>query len=157
MTDPIAISILLGTFIILILLRTPIAFALGISSILTALYLKLPLLIIAQRMVAGMESISLIAIPFFILAGQIISEGRIAERIVNLASLFVGRIRGGLAMINCVDSMLFGGISGSAVADVSSLGSLMIPAMEKKGYRKDFAIALTVTTAVQAVLIPPQP
>jgi len=155
MTDPIAISILLGTFIILILLRTPIAFALGISSILTALYLKLPLLIIAQRMVAGMESISLIAIPFFILAGQIISEGRIAERIVNLASLFVGRIRGGLAMINCVDSMLFGGISGSAVADVSSLGSLMIPAMEKKGYRKDFAIALTVTTAVQAVLIPP--
>jgi tripartite ATP-independent transporter DctM subunit len=106
-------------------------------------------------MVAGMESISLIAIPLFILAGQIMSEGRIAERLVNLASLFVGRIRGGLAMINCVDSMFFGGISGSAVADVSSLGSIMIPAMQKKGYGKDFAIALTVTTAVQAVLIPP--
>ncbi|NLY74643.1 MAG: TRAP transporter large permease [Firmicutes bacterium] len=153
--DPIAIGILLGTFAVLILIRTPIAFSLGIASIATALYLKLPLLIVAQRMVAGMESISLIAIPFFILAGQIMSEGRIAERLINLASLFVGRIRGGLAMINCIDSMFFGGISGSAVADVSSLGSLMIPAMQKKGYSKDFAIALTVTTAVQAVLIPP--
>ncbi len=155
MYDPIGISILLGTFFILIILRTPIAFSLGIASIATALYLKLPLLIIAQRMVAGMESISLIAIPFFILAGQIMSEGRIAERIINLASLFVGRVRGGLAMINCIDSMFFGGISGSAVADVSSLGSLMIPAMQKKGYSKEFAIALTVCTAVQAVLIPP--
>ena len=155
MYDPIAIGILLGTFFILIILRTPIAFSLGISSIATALYLKLPLLIVAQRMVAGMESISLIAIPFFILAGQIMSEGRIAERIINLASLFVGRVRGGLAMINCLDSMFFGGISGSAVADVSSLGSIMIPAMQKKGYSKDFAIALTVCTAVQAVLIPP--
>lgn len=155
MYDPIAISLLLGTFFILIILRTPIAFSLGIASIATALYLKLPLLIVAQRMVAGMESMSLIAIPFFILAGQIMSEGRIAERIINLASIFVGRVRGGLAMINCIDSMFFGGISGSAVADVSSLGSLMIPAMQKKGYSKDFAIALTVTTAVQAVLIPP--
>jgi TRAP-type C4-dicarboxylate transport system permease large subunit len=153
--DPIAITILLGSFALLILMRTPIAFALGFSSIFTALYSGLDLMIIAQRMVNGMESIPLIAIPFFILAGQIMSEGRIAERLVNLASLFVGRIRGGLAMINCVDSMFFGGISGSAVADVSSLGSVMIPAMERKGYTKSFAIALTVTTAVQAVLIPP--
>ncbi|TCL73205.1 tripartite ATP-independent transporter DctM subunit [Hydrogenispora ethanolica] len=153
--DPIAITILLGTFALLIMIRTPIAFALGIAAVAAALYLELPLLIVAQRMVSGLESISLIAIPFFILAGQIMSEGRIAERLVNLASLFVGRIRGGLAMINCVDSMFFGGISGSAVADVSSLGSVMIPAMQRKGYTKDFAIALTVTTAVQAVLIPP--
>ena len=153
--DITAISLLLGVFAVLILIRTPIAFALGISALATALYLKLPLLIVAQRMVAGMESINLIAIPFFILAGQIMSDGRIAERLVELASLFVGRIRGGLAMINCVDSMFFGGISGSAVADVSSLGSIMIPAMQKKGYGKGFAIALTVTTAVQAVLIPP--
>lgn len=153
--DPIAIAILLGSFAFLILIRTPIAFALGFSSIFTALYSEIDLMIIAQRMVNGMESIPLIAIPFFILAGQIMSEGRIAERLVNFASLFVGRIRGGLAMINCVDSMFFGGISGSAVADVSSLGSIMIPAMEKKGYTKNFAIALTVTTAVQAVLIPP--
>jgi tripartite ATP-independent transporter DctM subunit len=153
--DPVAIALLLGSFAGLIAIRTPIAFALGISALSTVLYLKLPVLIVAQRMVAGMESISLIAIPFFILAGQIMSEGRIAERLVNLASLLVGRIRGGLAMVNCVDSMFFGGISGSAVADVSSLGSIMIPAMQKKGYGKDFAIALTVTTAVQAVLIPP--
>ena len=93
--DPIAITILLGSFALLILMRTPIAFALGVSSILTALYSGLDLMIIAQRMVNGMESIPLIAIPFFILAGQIMSEGRIAERLVNLASLFVGRIRGG--------------------------------------------------------------
>jgi len=93
--DPIAIAILLGSFALLILMRTPIAFALGVSSILTALYSGLDLMIIAQRMVNGMESIPLIAIPFFILAGQIMSEGRIAERLVNLASLFVGRIRGG--------------------------------------------------------------
>ena len=146
--DPIAITVLLGSFAVLILLRTPIAFALGFSSIFTALYSGIDLMIIAQRMVNGMESIPLIAIPFFILAGQIMSEGRIAERLVNLASLFVGRIRGGLAMINCVDSMFFGGISGSAVADVSSLGSVMILAMERKGYTKSFAIALTVTTAV---------
>lgn len=155
MYDGVAIALLLVSFVVLIAIRTPIAFALGVSSLVTAMYLKLPLLIIAQRMVAGMESISLIAIPFFILAGQIMSEGRIAERLVNLANLFVGRIRGGLAMINCVDSMFFGGISGSAVADVSGLGSIMIPAMTRKGYSKSFAVSITVTTAVQAVLIPP--
>lgn len=155
MADTTAIAILLLSFFVLILLRAPIAFALGTAAIATVIYLDLPLLIVAQRIVAGMESSSLFAIPFFILAGQIISEGRIAERLVNMASLFVGRIRGGLAMVNCLDSMFFGGISGSAVADVSSLGSLVIPAMEKKGYSRSFAVALTVTTAAQAVLIPP--
>lgn len=155
MHDPIAISILFGTFILFILLRMPISFTLGVSAIVTAFYLKLPLLIVAQRMIAGMESISLIAIPFFILAGNIMSEGRIAERLINLASLFVGRIRGGLAHVNCLASMFFGGISGSTVADVSSLGPIMIPSMEKKGYSREFAVAITVTTAVQAVLIPP--
>ena len=154
-TDPIATAILIGSFFLLILLRTPIAFALGISSLLTTMYMKIPLFIVVQRMVVGLQSFSLLAIPFFILAGQIMTEGRLADRLVNLASLFVGRIRGGLAMVNCMDSMLFGGISGSAVADVSSLGTIMIPAMQKKGYAKDFSIALTVTTAVQAVLIPP--
>jgi tripartite ATP-independent transporter DctM subunit len=150
-----AIVLLIGSFAFLLLIRVPISFTLGISAIVTAIYLKLPLLIVAQRIVAGMESINLIAIPFFILAGAIMSEGKIAERLVNFAGLFVGRIRGGLAMINCLDSMLFGGVSGSAVADVSSLGSIMIPAMEKKGYRKDFSVAITITTAIIAVLIPP--
>jgi tripartite ATP-independent transporter DctM subunit len=153
--DMIAITILLGSFIVLIAFRVPIAFTLGVSAFLTTLYLKIPLLIVAQRMVAGIESVSLIAIPFFILAGQIMCEGKLADRLVNLANLFVGRVRGGLAMVNCLSSMFFGGISGSAVADVSSLGSIMIPAMEKKGYDKGFSIALTVTTAVQAVLVPP--
>lgn len=154
-TDPIAIAILLGAFFLLLALRTPISFALGISALATTIYLKIPLFIVVQRMVAGLESFSMLAIPFFILAGVVMTEGQLADRLVNLASLFVGRIRGGLAMVNCLDSMFFGGISGSAVADVSSLGSIMIPAMQKKGYAKDFAIALTVTTAVQAVLIPP--
>jgi tripartite ATP-independent transporter DctM subunit len=150
-----AISLLLGSFVVLLLIRVPISFTLGISAIITAIYLKLPLLIIAQRIVNGMESINLIAIPFFILAGAIMSEGKIAERLVNFAGLFVGRIRGGYAMVNCVASMFFGGVSGSAVADVSSIGALMIPAMEKKGYRKDFTVALITTSAVCAVLIPP--
>ncbi len=150
-----AIALLIGSFVILLLIRVPISFTLGISAIITAIYLKLPLLIVAQRMVAGMESINLIAIPFFILAGAIMSEGKIAERLVNFSGIFVGRIRGGYAMINCAASMLFGGVSGSAVADVSSIGALMIPAMEKKGYRRDFSVAITITSAIIAVLIPP--
>lgn len=154
-TDPIATTLLIGSFLLLIMLRTPIAFALGISSVLTAVYMKIPAFIVVQRMVVGLQSFSLLAIPFFILTGQIMTEGKLADRLVNLASLFVGRIRGGLAMVNCVDSMLFGGISGSAVADVSGLGAIVIPAMQRKGYAKDFSVALTVTTAVQAVLIPP--
>jgi TRAP-type mannitol/chloroaromatic compound transport system permease large subunit len=100
--DMIAITILLGSFIVLIAFRVPIAFTLGVSAFLTTLYLKIPLLIVAQRMVAGIESVSLIAIPFFILAGQIMCEGKLADRLVNLANLFVGRVRGGLAMVNCL-------------------------------------------------------
>ena len=95
------------------------------------------------------------AVPFFILAGEIMGAGGISDKIVDFANAIVGRFRGGLACVNCLDSMFFGGISGSAVADVSSLGSIVIPTMVKSGYGRDFSIALTVTTSCQGVLIPP--
>jgi tripartite ATP-independent transporter DctM subunit len=100
-------------------------------------------------------NVSLLAIPFFIIMGEIMNEGGIAQRIVNLANLFVGRLPGGLALVNVLDSMFFGGISGSAVADVSSLGSIVIPMMKKQGYDDEFAVGLTVCSACQGVIIPP--
>jgi tripartite ATP-independent transporter DctM subunit len=106
-------------------------------------------------MVKGVNSFSLLAIPFFIIAGEMIGQGGIARRLVDFANVIVGRMRGGLAMVNVLDSTFFGGISGSAVADVSSLGTIMIPMMVEKGYDKDFSVALTVTSACQGLLIPP--
>lgn len=111
--------------------------------------------IIGQQMIQGLNSFSLLAIPFFILTGQIMSAGGLATRIVNLAGLMVGRIRGGLAMVNSVASLFFGNISGSAVADVSSVGSVMIPMMKKKGYEADYAVGVTIASAIQGVVVPP--
>lgn len=125
------------------------------SSTLITLYLDLNPLIVVQRAVAGVNSYMLLAIPFFILAGQIMVEGGIAKRIVNFARLFVGKIPGGQAMVNVVDSMLFGGISGSAVADVAATGSIDIPMMLEAGYDRGFAVALTVAASVQGIIIPP--
>ncbi|MGH6885197.1 MAG: TRAP transporter large permease [Geminicoccales bacterium] len=137
------------------MLGVPIAVALGIASLVTALSLGLPLLIVAQRMANGVNSIPLLAIPFFILAGNIMAEGGIAQRLVDFARVLVGPIRGGLAMVNVMDSMLFGGISGSAVADVSATGSIVIPMMKKNGYDPDFSVAITVASSVQGIIIPP--
>jgi tripartite ATP-independent transporter DctM subunit len=139
----------------LILLRFPISLALAGSSILTLLSLKMPLVTIGQMMVQGINSYSLLAIPFFILAGQIMSEGKMALRLVNLAQLLVGRVRGGLALVNSIACMFFGNISGSAVADVSSIGSVMIPMMKKKGFDNDYAVGVTVSSAIQGVVVPP--
>lgn len=150
-----AIILLLGSFIVLLAIRVPIAFSLGISSIITAYYVKVPLAMMAQAMVRGINSFSLLCIPFFILAGEIMGQGGISRQLVRFADVLVGRIRGGLAMINVVDSTFFGGISGSTVADISSLGSILIPMMEEKGYDRDYSVAITVATAAQAVLIPP--
>jgi len=156
MSDPtIATIILMGGFILLIVLRVPITFSLAFSSIATAIYLNIPLMAIMQQMVQGVKSFSLLAIPFFIIAGEMIGQGGIAQKLIDLANVVVGRIRGGLAMVNCVDSMFFGGISGSSVADVASTGSIIIPLMKKKGYDEDFSVALTVTTSTQGVIIPP--
>ena len=155
MSDPMAIALFLGSFFLLIIIGHHIAFAIGISTVLTTLYLGIPLQTIAQNMVKGVNSFSLLAVPFFILAGEIMSVGGISRRLVNLANALVGWMRGGLAMVNVVDSMFFGGISGSAAADVSSLGSIMIPVMEEQGYDKEFATSITVTSAIQGILIPP--
>lgn len=150
-----AIFILLGVFIFLLLLRVPIALTLAISSIATGVYLHIDLAALMQRMVSGVNSFSLIAIPFFILAGEIMNEGGISRRLINLANVIIGRIRGGLALVNVVTSTLFGGISGSALADVSSLGSVLIPMMRKQGYDNDYAVSVTTASATQGVIIPP--
>ncbi|MDF1587296.1 TRAP transporter large permease [Marinimicrococcus flavescens] len=153
--NDVATLILLGGFLGLMAMRLPIAFALGISSLATAWYLGLPTLMVAQRMVNGLNSFTFLAVPFFILAGQIMTEGGIADRLVRLADVLVGRIRGGLAQVNVFASTLFGGISGSSVADVASIGSFLIPAMRKRGYSPGYSVAVTVTSSVQGVLIPP--
>ncbi|MCD6397302.1 MAG: TRAP transporter large permease [Spirochaetaceae bacterium] len=150
-----ASSILIGLFAVLLILRVPITFTLAISSIVTAFYLNIPLLAIVQRMIQGVNSFSLLAIPFFILAGEIMSQGGISRRLIEFSNILIGRVRGGLAQVNVLASMFFGGISGSAVADVSSIGTMMIPMMKKKGYDADFSVGITVTSACQGVIIPP--
>ncbi len=147
--------ILLGSFVVLLILKVPITFTLVVSSIVTAIYLKIPLMAILQQMVQGVNSFSLLAIPFFIIAGEIMGEGGISRRLVEFSNLIVGRVRGGLAQVNVLASMFFGGISGSAVADVSSIGTILIPMMKKQGYKADFSVAITVTSACQGIIIPP--
>lgn len=148
-------AILIFSLLGLIFLRMPIAFALGISSVLTAMYLNIPIFAIYQRMVNGLNSFTFLAVPFFILAGQIMTEGQISGRLIAFANLLVGRVRGGLAMVNVLASMLFGGISGSSTAEAASLGSVLIPMMKKQGYDGEFATNVTITASVQGVIIPP--
>ncbi|HWQ62183.1 MAG TPA: TRAP transporter large permease [Negativicutes bacterium] len=151
----VAIWILALSFCILLVLRFPVALTLVISSVLTLWYLEIPLVVVAQQMIQGIQIYSLLAIPFFILTGQILGEGGLANRIVNLANLFVGRIRGGLALVNSVACMFFGNLSGSAVADASAIGSVMIPLMKKKGYAADYSVGVTISSAIQGVVVPP--
>jgi tripartite ATP-independent transporter DctM subunit len=154
-TTTIAIWILLGTFALLLLLRIPITFSLVFSAIVTSLYLRVPLMATVQRMVQGVNSFSLLAIPFFILAGEIMGAGGISRRIILFSNILIGRVRGGLAQVNVLASMFFGGISGSAVADVSSIGTMLIPMMKEKGYDDDYSVAVTVSSACQGIIIPP--
>jgi tripartite ATP-independent transporter DctM subunit len=149
------LAILLGLFALFTLSGVPVAFALGISAIASFMYEGLPLMIGFQRYVSGMSAFSLLAIPFFIFAGELMLHGGIAARLVSLASAAVGWMRGGLGQVNVFSSMLFGGISGSAVADVSALGSLLIPVMKKKGYSADYAVNVTVTSSIAGIMIPP--
>lgn len=150
-----ATIVLIGGFVVLMLLRVPVTFALLISTLGSALVNGTNLTVMIRQMIDGVNNFSLLAIPFFIVMGEIMTAGNISEKIVDLANLVVGRFKGGLAYVNVLDSMFFGGISGSAVADVSSLGSVVIPMMKKQGYDEDFSVGLTVTTACQGVLIPP--
>lgn len=154
-SDPIGVALLFGSFAGLLLLRTPVALSLALSSLATAFYLDIPLPTVAQRMVSGLNVFALLAIPFFILAGEIMGAGGISRRLIDLANLFVGWLRGGLAMMNVGASTFFGAISGSSVADVSAVGSTLIPMMRKKGYDTDYSVGVTISGAAQAVMIPP--
>lgn len=147
--------ILVGGFLLLILLRVPMVFAIGFSTAATMFVLDIPLNMMVSNMVKGLNSFSLMAIPFFIFAGEIMGAGGISDQLVALAKSLIGHVRGGLAQANVLDSMFFGGISGSPVADVSSLGSIMIPIMKRDGYDEDFSAGITMASSVQALLIPP--
>lgn len=149
------IYILIGSFVLLLILRFPIALTLIVSSLLTGLYMDVHLASLIQKIVGGLNSFSLLAIPFFILAGEIMNEGGISRRLINFANVIIGKIRGGLAMVNVLASTFFGGISGSALADTSSIGSVMIPMMKKQGYDADYSVAITVSSSAQGVMIPP--
>lgn len=155
LTDVPATILLIGSFLLLIALRLPIVFAIGISSVLTTLYIGLPLAMVAQNMVKGLNVFVLLAVPFFVLAGDIMARGGIADKLVAFASALVGWMRGGLAMVNILASMFFGGISGSSAADTTAIGKMLIPMMRKKGYDAGFSTAVTITSSVQGVLVPP--
>lgn len=150
-----AYTILFGVFTLLMLIGTPIAFCLGIASFATVLYLGLPPVVVFQQMNSGMNVFAMMAIPFFIFAGDLMVRGGIAHRLIRFAAGLVGHLRGGLGQVNIVASTLFGGISGSAVADASAVGGLMIPQMAKRGYDRDYAVNVTVNAAIIALMIPP--
>jgi tripartite ATP-independent transporter DctM subunit len=147
--------VLLLTLAALLAVGMPVAFAVGLSAVVGALWIGLPLEALMIQITSGVNKFTLLAIPFFILAGAIMAEGGIAQRLVNFAYLFVGFIRGGLSLVNIMASTFFGAISGSSVADTASVGSVMIPEMEKKGYPRAYAAAVTASGSVQAILIPP--
>ena len=150
-----AIAILIILFLVMILLRIQIAFAVGIASTVCLLYLGLPLTNVCQQMVKGLNSFSLMAVPFFITMGCLMGAGGISDKIIALADSLVGWMHGGLAMVNIVASYFFGGISGSATADTASIGKLMIPMMVNAGYDADFSTAVTITSSVEGLLVPP--
>jgi tripartite ATP-independent transporter DctM subunit len=147
--------ILIGGFAIVCLMGMPVAYALGIASILAALWVGIPLEAVMLKVSGGMSGFSLLAIPFFILAGAIMAVGGMAERLVNLAKVFVGFIRGGMALVNILASTMFGCISGSSVADTAAVGSVMIPQMIKNGYPRLFAVNVTISGSLQPLLVPP--
>ncbi len=149
------IAILFLVFIVLLMLGTPVAFALAAAALATLWYLDLPSVVLVQQISAGSGSASLIAIPLFIFAGELMLRGGISERLISLASSLVGRLRGGLGQVSVLSSLFFGGVSGSAIADVSAVGGTMIPQMVQRGYDRDFAVNVSITAALVALLVPP--
>jgi tripartite ATP-independent transporter DctM subunit len=147
--------ILLGSFIALILVGMPVAFALGLSALIGAWWIEIPFDALMIQVAGGVNKFSLLAIPFFVLAGAIMAEGGMSRRLVAFAGVLVGFVRGGLSLVNIVASTFFGAISGSSVADTASVGSVLIPEMERNGYPRDFSTAVTVSGSVQALLTPP--
>ena len=150
-----AITILLVSFLVMILLRFPIAYSVALSSIFCLMYQGLSLATVCQQMVKGISSYSLMAVPFFITMGMLMGSGGLSDKLVALANACVGWMRGGLGMVNVLDSYFFGGISGSAAADTASLGAILIPMMVDQGYDADFSTAITITSSVEGILVPP--
>jgi len=147
--------VLLGSFIALILIGMPVAYALGLSALIGAWWIDIPFQALMIQVAGGVNKFSLMAIPFFVLAGAIMAEGGMSRRLVAFAGVLVGFVRGGLSLVNIVASTFFGAISGSSVADTASVGSVLIPEMERRGYPREFATAVTVSGSVQALLTPP--
>ncbi|GAA5163211.1 TRAP transporter large permease [Viridibacterium curvum] len=148
------LTVLCISFTILLLIGVPVAFAIGISSVCTIVAAGLPIAIVFQKMVGGMQIFSFLAIPFFIFAGELMLYGGIADRIVKFANSLVGHVRGGLGMSNVLGCTLFGGVAGSPLADVSAMGSVMIPLMKKEGYDADYAVNVTTHAALVGALMP---
>ncbi len=155
MGGALGIAILLGTLFSLLVVGMPIAYALGVAALAAAFYVGIPLEAVLLKVSDGVDNFALLAIPFFVFAGALMAEGGMAWRLVAFANIFVGFMRGGLAMVNVLASMFFGGISGSSVADTSSIGSIMIPMMRKQGYDDHFCVNITITSATQGIIIPP--
>jgi tripartite ATP-independent transporter DctM subunit len=150
-----AITILFVSLGLLLLIGLPVGFALIASSLATVLYLGLPPIVVAVQTAAGANAASLIAIPLFIFAGEMMMRGGISERLISFAASLVGHLRGGLGQVNVLASLFFGGVSGSAIADVSAIGGTMIPQMVKRGFDRDFAVNVSITAALVALLVPP--
>src|SRR5664279_4223242 len=151
------ILILLGSLFVLFALSVPIAYSLGLAAIVGGMWIGIPLEAVMLKISDGVSKVAMLTIPFFVLAGAIMAEGGMAKRLVAFADVLVGftRVRGGLSVVNVLATTFLSGISGSAVADTSAIGSVMIPQMEKNGYPRVFATNLTITASVQALLVPP--
>lgn len=147
--------VLFGSFISLLIIGVPVAFCLGLASLATLLYLDIPTVVAFQRMAAGIDVFALLAIPFFIYAGELMNQSGIAEKLVRLAESMLGRLKGGLGHVSVFSCMMFGAVSGSAVASVSAMGSTLVPIMKQNGYDDDFAVNVTVTASTTGLLIPP--
>lgn len=147
---------LFGLFFILLLLELPVAFAIGVAaSVVVLLSERLPPAFIVSKIFAGLDSFPLMAIPFYILAGNLMTEGGLTQKIVNLANALVGHVRGGLAHVSIVSAAIFSGVSGSAAADTAAIGSIMIPAMKRQGYAADFAVCVVASACTMGPIIPP--
>jgi tripartite ATP-independent transporter DctM subunit len=150
------VLILVISFVVLLVINVPVAFCMGIATLLAFLVMGLPAFVaVAHNIATGIDSFSLLAIPFFILSGLLMGHGGIARRLIDFANVLVGRFRGGLAFVNVLTCMLFGAISGSATAAISSVGGFLIPLMNKMGYHRDFNASVTITAATTGLLIPP--
>lgn len=153
--DNMSLIVLLGAFFLLVAIKVPICFALGLASVATMIYLGIPLANIANMMYTGLDSYPFLAVPFFMLVGALMNNGGITDRLMTVSDAWVGHIRGGLGHINVLVSMLFAGLSGSSQADVAGIGTMIIPAMAKAGFDMPFTVAITAASATLGAIIPP--